>query len=43
MVGGQVSREDEYPWVVGIIGQTSCGGALIDSKWVLSAAHCFAK
>jgi len=45
IVGGVEASENEYPWQVGLISsQTStrpfCGGSLISSKEVLTAAHC---
>jgi secreted trypsin-like serine protease len=48
IVGGQPAGPAEYPWQVAIVqaavsnplfGQF-CGGSLIDSEWVLTAAHC---
>ncbi|XP_014215633.1 melanization protease 1-like [Copidosoma floridanum] len=46
MVGGTMTRLDEFPWMAlleyytpeGI--KTSCGGALINHRYVLTAAHC---
>merc|ERR1719481_2148415 len=44
IVGGEEASVNEYPWMVGLYkdGQVfpSCGGALINSRWVLSAGHC---
>merc|ERR1719234_2231211 len=45
IVGGQETNEHEYPWQVGIVSRNSrspwCGGTLISSTHVLTAAHCF--
>jgi len=45
IVGGAPTEENEYPWQVGLLssrGSNSpfCGGSLISSKEVLTAAHC---
>lgn len=48
VVGGRDSEQGELPWSVlvretsllGLFTKTKCGGALIDLKWVLTAAHC---
>ena len=48
IVGGTLADPGEYPWQVALVGGTStdlyngqfCGGSLIDSQWVLTAAHC---
>lgn len=37
IVGGTEAVENEFPWMV-YLGD--CGGSLINSRWVLSAAHC---
>ncbi|XP_039268750.2 uncharacterized protein LOC120343761 isoform X2 [Styela clava] len=46
VVGGFASEPAKWPWQVLIItnldGQwQQCGGTLISSSWILSAAHCF--
>lgn len=43
IVGGVDSQQGEWPWVVAIMreGLFICGGTLLSSRWVLSAAHCF--
>lgn len=50
IVGGQQAKPEEFPWQVAFRRETNisrsnifCGGSLIDKKWVVSAAHCFAK
>ncbi|MEE6512245.1 hypothetical protein FKM82_019180 [Ascaphus truei] len=44
IVGGMLCKLGHCPWQVLIYtarGQDFCGGSLISSRWVLSAAHCF--
>jgi len=43
IVGGDDVEPGRYPWVVSIVDEQNiqfCGGSLITSEWVLSAAHC---
>lgn len=47
IVGGVKTEKNEYPWQVGLIhtsrgSQPWCGGSLISSETVLTAAHCTA-
>ncbi len=46
IVGGQLANVNEFPWIVGLYthyrcrGLPVCGGALVSSQHILTAAHC---
>lgn len=43
VVGGRESDPGTFPWIVGLLdsfGFNFCGGALIKSNYILTAAHC---
>ena len=44
VVGGNVTEFGEYPWQAALIRRGKvrpfCGGALINARWVMTAAHC---
>ncbi|EZA47834.1 Enteropeptidase [Ooceraea biroi] len=43
IVGGASSSVGSWPWQVAVYknGDYQCGGALINERWIASAAHCF--
>ena len=46
VVGGEDALPGEWCWQVALINsqnQYLCGGALIGTQWVLTAAHCVTK
>jgi secreted trypsin-like serine protease len=42
ITGGSSAARGQFPWMVALIIDNTwfCGGSLISSLWVLSAAHC---
>ncbi|CAL8093644.1 unnamed protein product [Orchesella dallaii] len=42
IVGGRPAQKGEFPWIVALMSSNKqfCGGSLIDSQTVLTAAHC---
>nr|XP_046272464.1 tryptase-2-like [Scatophagus argus] len=49
IVGGQSASKGSWPWMVHLnitsngINKWRCGGTILNSEWVLTAAHCFDK
>ncbi|XP_047488705.1 trypsin-1-like [Penaeus chinensis] len=46
IVGGVETEVNEYPWMVSLVNGNGnyhfCGGSIISSQWVVTAAHCAA-
>jgi len=42
ITGGSTAARGQFPWQVALIinGASFCGGSLISSQWILTAAHC---
>merc|ERR1719187_1759920 len=47
IVGGQDTQIEEHPWQIWMLRCTNgkcfaCGGSIVSSTWIVSAAHCTA-
>lgn len=44
IVGGQEATKHDWGWQIALYrgSSFSCGGSLINSQWVITAAHCVA-
>ncbi|CAI5443329.1 unnamed protein product [Caenorhabditis angaria] len=45
LIGGAETKPHAWPWAVQLLanGHHRCGGSLVDSNFVVTAAHCFAR
>lgn len=44
IIGGSISKQGAWPWQVAfryMSGAYLCGGAIINDRWIVTAAHCF--
>lgn len=42
ILGGEIADEHGFPWIasIRILGYHKCGGSILNSYWILTAAHC---
>ena len=42
IIDGDLARPGAWPWQVSLFygGVFQCGGSILNSKWILTAAHC---
>uniref|UniRef100_A0A8C4SKX4 Transmembrane protease serine 4-like n=1 Tax=Erpetoichthys calabaricus TaxID=27687 RepID=A0A8C4SKX4_ERPCA len=45
IVGGTDAKIEQWPWQVSLqfSGDHTCGGSIINPRWIMAAAHCFPK
>lgn len=46
IIGGREARPHSYPWIATILGKNKrqyCAGSVLNTKWIVTAAHCVEK